>query len=103
MTVGGVSRSSSAMPLLARSASRSINDIRRGSSAHLDAAGPQGVLDRADAQVAEVEDAGREHGVGPSSHGRQEVFDGARSPAGDHRYVHGGADLLDQRQVEAVP
>ena len=50
-----------------------------------DAGGGQRGLDLADPQLAEVEDAGGQHGVGAGLDRRREVLDRARSPAGDQR------------------
>jgi hypothetical protein len=63
----------------------------------------QAGLDLTDAQGAEVEDAGREHGIGAGLHGGREVLDGAGSPAGDHRDAHLAAHLPDQLEVETGP
>src|SRR6266508_5886539 len=71
-------------------------------SADLDAGVAESLLDVGDAQVAEVEDAGREHRVRAGLDGRREVFGRARSPAGDQRYADHSTDGSDQLQVEAL-
>ena len=47
----------------------------------------QRVLDLADPQLAEVEDAGRQHGVRAGRDRRREVVHRAGAAAGDHRHV----------------
>jgi uridine kinase len=64
---------------------------------------PQSVLHLADGQLTEVEDAGREHRVGPGLDSGRKVGGGARSTAGDQGHADLPPDGLDQGQVEAIP
>src|SRR6185369_17143714 len=60
------------------------------------------ILDRTDGQLAEVEHAGRQHGVGTCGDRVREVRRRARAAGGDHRHRDFGADPGDQVQIEAA-
>src|SRR6202035_6114881 len=62
---------------------------------------PQGVLDLADAERAEVEDARREYRVRAGVDRGGEVGEGAGAAAGDDGDRDGVADQADQLKVEA--
>src|SRR3954452_21544788 len=101
-TMGGVSRSSSSYTVLLE-----VALLRGTSSVHGSADNctrrPQTVLDGADGELAEVEDAGGQDGVRARCDGRREVLRGPRAAARDHGDGHGRAHQPDQLQVETVP
>ena len=71
-------------------------------SAHRAAGGAQRVLDLADPELAEVEDARGQHGVGSRLDGRGEVLEPARPAARDDRDAHGGAHGPEHLDVVAA-
>jgi len=62
----------------------------------------QRVLDLADGELTEVEDASRKHGVGPGIDSRSKVRDSTRPTAGNQRHADLSPDGPDQVQVETI-
>src|SRR5207237_6788690 len=75
----------------------------RSNGTNGEAGGGQMLLCLGDAELAEVEDGGGQHGVGLAfERSFGQVFEGARSPAGDHRQVARLADGAGELDVVAV-
>src|SRR6266545_7191574 len=71
------------------------------SGADGEAGGGEALLDLGDGELAEVEDAGGQHGVGAGLAGGDEMVDAAGAAAGDHGDVDGAHHGGDQLQVVA--
>jgi hypothetical protein len=67
------------------------------------ACAPKGAFDIPDGDVAEMQDARGQYGVGAGGHGRGEMVQRTRSPTGDDRYGDRGPGSSDHLQVVAVP
>ena len=58
------------------------------------------LLDVADGHLTEVEDAGRQHCIGPGVDRRGEMLDGTCTARSNHRDMHGFTDRTEHGQVE---